>query len=156
MGTRELTPEERAKWTGPMNKSVEASPLKFARAGTSANDPYMIEVTNGQWEQDSRKPTLVIHIIKRSDIRPERAMEVVQHALADVFGRGAGEIAEKDYRNVAELKKRLGSNHVINEAHDSMTIIFPPGPIVYTRKTEFVRDKLAYALKVWHDRSAGW
>lgn len=156
MGTRDLTPEERARWAEPMNKAVDASPIKFARAGTGGNDPYLIEVGNGQWDQDPRKPTLVIHIIKRSDIAPARAMEVVQHALADVFGRGAGEKAEKDYRNVAELKKRLGANHVIDEAHDSMTIIFPPGPIVYTRKPEFVRDKLAHALRTWHERSMSW
>lgn len=156
MTTRMLTTAEQKKWAPAMNKSVEASPLIFAKAGENGNDPYMIEVTNGQWEQDPSKPTLVIHVIKRADIHPDRAVEVLQHALTDVFGRGVGRQAECDYRNVGELKRRLGKGNFIQEAHDSMTVIFPPGPIVYTRKTSWVRDQMAHAVRKWHERSMGW
>lgn len=153
---RQLTTAEQKKWAPTMNKSVEASPLIFSKAGEGGNDPYMIEVTNGQWEKDPSKPTLVIHVIKRSDIHPSRAVEVLQSALTDVFGRGVGKVAECDYRNVDELRKRLGTGNFIQENHDSMTVIFPPGPIVYTRKTAWVRDQMANAIRVWHERSSNW
>lgn len=156
MTTKMLTKDESRKWSERLVGNVGARPLKFARAGDDGRSPYMIEVTNGQWEADPTKKTLVIHVIKRADINPDRALEVVRSALVDVFGPHVGRTAECDYRNVGELRKRLGTGNMINESHDSMTIIFPPGPITYTQPPESVRARLAHALRVWHERSLSW
>ena len=156
MSTRTLTPDERRQWGEKINRDVKASPIVPADAGTGANDPYHIRVLNGQWDQDPSKPTLVIQVTKRVDIAPQRAVEVLQHALVDVFGPHPGPGVVKEYRDVAELKKRLREHHIVSEAHDTLTVIFPPGPIVYTRKVAAVRNAMAAALKKWHEASSSW
>jgi hypothetical protein len=156
MTTRTLNPKERAQWAGKLNGEVRPSALVFADAGEDGSGPYMIRVTNGQWEQDPRQKTLVIQVFKRVDIHPDKAVTVLQHALVDVFGPHAGAEAECDYRNVAELKKVMGANNVISEPHDTMTVIFRPGAVTRTRRPAYVRDRLAHEIRKWHERSLSW
>lgn len=151
-GIRELGPEEAKVWQQRIVDNVDASPLPFECAD-EATAPFIIEVTNGQSPEGK---TLIIHLIKRADLHPDRAIEVARHALVDVFGPDAGTQAECDYRNVAELKKKLGDEQMISEAHDSLTIIFPTSSIVYTRSRAWVRDQMAMALRRWYDKSLSW
>ena len=137
-------------------KDMSPSALVFSEAGTGANDPYMIRVTKGQWDQDPSKKTLVIQVTKRSDIDPNRAVAVAQHALQDVFGADGAKQAYCEYRNVHELKKRLGKDHIVDEPFDTMTIIFNPGPVVYTRKPSSVHNRMAAAFGKWHVKSETW
>lgn len=153
MTTKILTPEESRSWQRKIKDKVDAEPLVFARAD-EATAPFVLEVTNGQAPGGGKN--LIIHLIKRADIHPDKAVEIVQHALVDVFGAKVGEQAECDYRNVTELKKRYGEDQMISEAHDSLTVIFPPGPVVYTRSTKWVRDQMAMALRRWYDKSLSW
>lgn len=129
----------------------------FADAGdVASNDPYVLRVTNGQWDKDPSKKTLVIQVYKRQDIEPARAIEVIQSALHDVFGPRAAEQAECDYRNVSEIKKKLRMDRLPDGELDTATIIFRPGPIVYTQRPERVRDRMARSLREWHERSLNW
>jgi len=160
MSTKILSPDESKKWSDKLKKSTSASPLVFAR-GDEAFQPFLLEVTKGQSSTGGK--TLIIHVIKRADIEPERAEEIVRHALVDVFGKHAGVEAECDYRNVAELKKRFGPENVVNEPFDSMTIIFDRNPhtggvstIAYTRSIAWVRDKMTVALAKWYEKSRSW
>lgn len=148
-----MNPEEARAWQKKISETVDASPLPFARAD-DANSPFMLEVTNGQSPEGGK--TLIIHIFKRVDMHPQRAKEIAQHALHDVFGAEAAAQAELDYRDVKELKKRYGQDNIINEAHDSLTIIFRPGPIAYTRSRSWVRDQMAMALSRWYTKSLSW
>ena len=151
MTTKELTPEESREWRRKIEgKNVKAEPLVFARADQGAG-PFVLEVTNGQGPEGR---TLIIHVFKRGDVHPERAKEIVQHALVDVFGEQAGREAECDYRNISELKKRLG-NEMVNESHDSLTVIFG-GAVAMTRNRDWVRDNMALALARWYERSLSW
>ena len=149
--TRMLNPEEKARWGKKLNKDVTAKPLLFARAD-EANAPLQISVTNGQVPEGK---TLVLQFLKRPDIHPDRAVQIVQHALVDVFGRHAGAEAECDYRNIAELKKRMG-NEMVAEDHDSLTVIFMPGTVAYTRRPSWVRDRMADACRRWYEASRSW
>jgi hypothetical protein len=153
MATKLLNPEESRRWQSKIKDSVDASPLPFARAD-DATSPFMLEVTNGQSSGGGK--TLIIHIFKRADMHPKRAQEIAQHALHDVFGAAAAAQADLDYRDVKELKKRYGQDNMINEAHDSLTIIFRPGPIAYTRSRSWVRDQMAKALSHWYTKSLNW
>jgi hypothetical protein len=150
-GTRVLNSQERASWGQRLNKSVKTTPLIFAKA-EDANAAFQVSVTNGQVPEGK---TLIIQLEKRPDIDPRRAEEVAQHALIDVFGRTAAAQAECDYRNVKEVRSRMG-NEMVGEDLDHLTIIFSPGPIAYTRKPAWVRDQMALALKTWFDRSGSW
>lgn len=151
MTTRVLNPEEARVWQRRIKDTVDASPLVFDRA-EDGNAPFHLEVTNGQAPGGGK--TLIIHVFKRADIAPERAQEIVQSALVDVFG--VGHEAECDYRDVGELRKRFGDKHLASETHDSLTIIFPPGPIAYSRRAGWVRDKMALALFDWYRKSLTW
>ena len=158
MTSRRLTAEETAHWGKKLNNgSIKPEAMKFADSGTiKDNDPYVLRVTNGQWDKDPGKKTLVIQVYKRLDIPPDRAIEVIQSALIDVFGEKAGSQAECDYRNVGEIKKKLKMDKLPDGEHDTATIIFAPGPIVYTQRPERVRDRMALALRTWHERSLNW
>lgn len=149
--TRMLNAQEQAQWGKKLNKDVAAKPLLFAKA-EEANAPLQISVTNGQVPEGK---TLVIQFLKRPDIHPDRAVAIVQHALVDVFGRHAGAEAECDYRNVAELRKRMG-NEMVSEDHDSLTVIFMPGTVAYTRRPSWVRDRMADACRRWYETSKSW
>jgi hypothetical protein len=150
--TRILTPQESRDWQKKIKGQVKAEPLVFSKAD-DATSPFVLEVTNGQSPEGK---TLIIHIFKRTDVDPDKAVLIAQHALVDVFGPEAGAQAECDYRNVAELKKRFGPDHLASEILDSMTIIFKPGPIAWTRSRDWVRDSLAVALNRWYQKSSGW
>ena len=150
-GTRILGPQEQRQWSQKLNHEVGAKPLVFAKA-EDANAPFQISVTNGQSPEGK---TLIIQLVKRPDGPPDRAVVVAQHALVDVFGRDAGSQAECDYRDVKELRARMG-NEMVNEEHDSLTIIFKPGAITYTRRPEWVRDRLAAELRKWFEASSSW
>jgi hypothetical protein len=150
-GTKILNPQEQAQWGKKLNKGVDAKPLSFEKA-QEANAPFQISVTNGQVPEGK---TLIIQLLKRPDIHPDRAVQIVQHALVDVFGRHAGAEAECDYRNVAELRKRFG-NEMVSEDHDSLTVIFSPGTVAYTRRPHWVRDQMAAACRRWYDASRDW
>jgi hypothetical protein len=152
MTTKMLTPQESRAWQQKIKDHVQAAPLVFSKAD-DATSPFVLEVTNGQSPEGK---TLVIHILKRADVDPDKAVLIVQHALVDVFGPEAGAQAECDYRNVAELKKRFGPGNVIGEVLDSMTVIFKPGPIARTRGRDWVRDSLAVALNRWYQKSGSW
>jgi hypothetical protein len=151
-GTKILTPEESKKWQGRLkDKNLSAKPLSFERA-QDANAPFQVSVTNGQ---DPGGKTLIIQLEKRPDIDPDRALVIAQHALVDVFGPGAGQEAECDYRNVNELKKQLGKE-MVPENTDNLTIMFGPGVIAFTRRPNWVRDNMAAALRRWYDASGSW
>jgi hypothetical protein len=150
---RRLSVDESRQWEKKIADSVDASPLVFARADEGIG-PFVLEVTNGQGPNGAK--TLVIHMIKRMDLDPARAVEIARHALTDVFGPEAGAQADCDYRDVAELKKRYGDKHIVNETHDSMTVVFDSGVIPYTRSIESVRNQMADALRRWHERSLDW
>lgn len=152
MGTKVLTPQESRDWQKKIKDHVAAEPLVFSKAD-DATSPFVLEVTNGQSPEGK---TLIIHIFKRTDVDPDKAVLIAQHALVDVFGPEAGAQAECDYRNVSELKKRFGAEHLASEILDSMTIIFKPGPIAWTRSRDWVRDSLAVALNRWYQKSASW
>lgn len=152
MANKILTPDEAREWRRKIKGKVSAEPLAFSKAD-EATSPFFLEVTNGQ-HPDGR--TLVIHVFKRADIVPERAIEIVQHALTDVFGRDAALWADCDYRNVTELRKSFGDAHLASEVHDSLTVIFRPGPVALTRTRNWVRDQMAAALRRWYGRSLSW
>lgn len=152
MSTKILTVKESVEWQNKIKDKVGAEPLVFSKAN-EATSPFTLEVTNGQGPDGK---TLIIHVFKRADIDPRRAIEIVQHALIDVFGPDAGAQADCDYRDVRELKKRFGDNHLASEVHDSMTVIFGPGPIALTRPRAWVRDRMAMALRRWNDKSLSW
>ena len=152
MTTKVLNPEEARIWQQRIKDTVDATPLVFERA-EDANAPFHLEVTNGQAPGGGK--TLIIHVFKRADIARERAQEIVQSALVDVFGQGAGEQADCDYRDVVELRKRFGEKHLASETHDSLTVIFK-GSIAYSRRTEWVRDNMAAALFDWYRKSMSW
>jgi hypothetical protein len=150
---RILNRDERRVWQQRIKDTVDASPLVFDRA-EDGNAPFHLEVTNGQAPGGGK--TLVIHVFKRADIDPGRAQEIVQSALVEVFGPTAGAQAECDYRDVKELRAIFGDKHLASETHDSLTIIFPPGPISYSRRTDWVRDRMAAALFNWYRKSMSW
>ena len=153
MTTKILTQaESRAVAQKFKDKSVNAEPLVFSKAD-DATSPFVLEVTNGQSPEGK---TLVIHIFKRQDVVKDRAIAVVQHALVDVFGADAGAEADCDYRDVVALKKAYGSQMVVNEPMDSLTIIFRTGPVAYTRSRDWVRDRLATALNFRYQQSQKW
>ncbi len=56
---------------------------------------------------------------------------------------------------MSELKKRLG-DQMIKETHDSMTVVFAPGGVAYTRRPAWVRDRMAAALNRWYEQSTSW
>lgn len=149
---RRLTSEEQTHWSSKLNNDVSASPLEFARA-REANAPFQISVTNGQAPGGGK--TLIIQLQKRPDIRKERAVAVAQHALVDVFGATAGREASCDYRDVVEMRKRMGEEMVAEE-FDNLTIIFDPGVIVATHRTETVRTRMADACRRWFEVSKDW
>lgn len=146
-----LDAKEQAQWSKKLNNGVGAKALEFARA-EDANAPFQISVTNSQVPEGK---TLVIQFLKRPDLNPDQAVAIVQHALIDVFGRHAGAEAECDYRNVGEIKKRMG-NEMIAEDHDSLTVIFGPGTVAYTRRPAWVRDEMARACRAWYETSKSW
>ena len=150
--TRALSPKEQSEWSQKLNNEVGAKPLVFERA-EDANAPFQISVTNGQAPGGK---TLVIQLIKRPDISAGRAVEVAQHALIDVFGRHAGAGADLEYMDAAELKKRNGTDEAFVVKHDSLTIIFQPGPVASTRRAGWVRSQMAAALNKWHEASMRW
>jgi hypothetical protein len=152
MTTRILTAQESQVIAKKFEDKVSAAPLVFSRA-EDATSPFVIEVTRGQ-AADGK--TLVIHIFKRLDVPKSRAIEVVQHALIDVFGAETGAQADCDYRDVAALKRAYGREMVVDEPFDSLTIIFRPGLVVYTRTPNWVRDQMALALTRWYRSSLGW
>lgn len=135
-------------------KDAVPSPLKFSRAGEKSSEPYMVEVTNGQWDRDPKKKTLVIHIHVRPGINQERAKEVFQHALVDVFGAKPDNDFYMDFFDPAEFQIRYGTQPALTQF--TMNVIFSPGPIVDTRRPEFVRDAMAQAMAKWHGASASW
>lgn len=151
-GVRALSTDEQRHWSKKLNKDVVAAPLIFKRA-QDANAPFQISVTNGQGPGSGK--TLIIQLAKRPDIAPARAVEIVQHALIDVFGPTAGREAECDYRDVAELKKRMGKE-MVAENQDSLTVIFDPGRIAATRRPASVRTAMAEACRRWFEASESW
>jgi len=138
-----LTPEESRAWQSKIKNRVDADPLVFADA-KEAELPMALEVTNGQDPSGGR--TLVIHVFKRADISQDHAINVMQHALTDVFGAQAADQADCDYRNLKRLKERFG-DQMIRESCDTMTVIFRPGPIALTRDKNWVRNQLIQAIQ---------
>lgn len=153
MNSRILTPTESRRWQQKLTDDVSAKPLDFAVAD-DANAPFQVSVTNGQAPGGGK--TLVIQLMLRPDVRRERAVEVAQHALSDVFGREAGAEADLDYMDAAELKKRTGVDGKFVTNVDSLSIVFGPGRVSATRRPPWVRDQLAAALRRWWETSAGW
>lgn len=149
---KKLVGEEAERWQKKIPNHIDARPLVFAKAD-EIDSPFVLEVTNGQGPLGTK--TLVIQITKRADANKQRALLVVRHALADVFGADAGKVADCDYRDVAELRKRLGKE-MINEAHDHLTVVFDGGVVPAIRHRDWVRDQLAAALRRWWGESAGW
>lgn len=149
---RQLTPSEQAQWSSKLNNDVSAAPLQFARA-QDANAPFQISVTNGQAPGGGK--TLIIQLQKRPDITKERAIAVAQHALVDVFGKDAGREADCDYRDVAELRKRMG-REMVAEEFDNLTVIFNPGVIAAMYRPETVRTRMADSCRRWFELSESW
>jgi len=135
-------------------KDTVPSPLKFSRAGEKASDPYMVEVTNGQWDKDPRKKTLVVHVHVRPGINRERAKEIFQHTLVDVFGARPDGDFFLDFFDPEEFQTRYGTQPALTQF--TMNVIFFPGPIVDTRRPDVVRDAVAAAMRKWHEKSSAW
>lgn len=151
-------------------RNVSAKPMVMERAGISAGDPYLIEVTNGQWEGDPSEKTLVIHAQVRPGIPLERAKSVFQHAVIDVFkDQRVPAPRMMDWYDPAEEKAR-GNRPAL--AMISLTLIFFPGVItkddmgqvvkvvkdldaktfIATRRTSTIRDLVAAAMGVRHEQ----
>lgn len=149
MSTRILSQDESRQWQSKIKDSVGAKPLPFSKAD-DANAPFQISVTNGQAPEGK---TLIIQLVKRPDISAERAVEIVQHALVDVFGRHAGEEAECDYFDAEEMKRKFGQAAL---PVDALTVTFRPGPIALTRRPEWVRNQMAASTVRWFQASNSW
>jgi len=150
MTTKILTADESKKWQNKLDNNISASPLVFARAD-EANSPFMIEVTNGQ---DENGKNLIIHVFKRGDLDPEKALLIFKHALQDTFGRQGAIEGECFYINAAEMNKKMGGKTF---AHDSMDVTFHSGTTTACiRSKEWVRDRLAAGLRKWYERSFSW
>lgn len=153
MTTKMLNAEESRRWQKKLaNKTMGASPLQFSTAN-DLNAPFQISVTNGQAPGGR---TLVIQLVKLPGLSVPRATEIVQHALVDVFGAEAGRMAELDYLDAQELKKRASVDGRFVLDADSFSIKFPPGRISATRKCDWVRSNMAAALMRWYQASQSW
>lgn len=148
---------------------INPRPLVMERAGVSASDPYLIQVTNGQWEGDPGEKTLVISVQVRPGIVLERAKSVFQHAVIDVFTERVPAPRMMDWYDPAEEKAR-GNKPAL--ALISLTLIFFPGVItkdnagqvvkvtkdldakafIATRRPSTVRDLIAAAMRSRHDQ----
>lgn len=142
---------------------INPKPLVMERAGISAGDPYLIEVTNGQWEGDPSEKTLVIHAQVRPGIALERAKSVFQHAVIDVFTERVPAPRMMDWYDPAEEKAK-GNKPAL--AMISLTLVFFPGVItagvpvkdrdakvfIATRRPATVRDMIAAAMRIRHEQ----
>lgn len=142
---------------------IAPRPLVMERAGIGAGDPYLIQVTNGQWEGDPREKTLVISAQVRPGIVLARAKAVFQHAVIDVFTERVPAPRMMDYYDPAEEKAR---GNVPALAMISLTLVFFPGVVtdgvpvrdrdakafIATRRPSTVRDMMAAAMRDRHEQ----
>ena len=142
---------DKAKARAALRDVKPPSALVFERGNDAG---YVIEVTNGQWERDPSQKTLIVHAFVKPGIPMARAHEVFQHALVDVFGEHPDNDHHVDYYDPAEFRQRFNTAPVMTS--HTMTVIFAPGPVVYTRRPEFVRNAMIVAMRKWHDASASW
>jgi hypothetical protein len=142
---------------------IKPQALVMERAGISVGDPYLIEVTNGQWEGDPREKTLVIHAQVRPGVEIERAKAVFQHAVIDVFTEHVPAPRMMDYYSPVEEKAK---GNMATLPMVSLTLIFFPGVVtagvpaldrdaktfIATRRPSTVRDMIAAAMRARHEQ----
>jgi hypothetical protein len=147
---------------------INPRPLVNERAVIGAGNPYVLDVTNGQWEGDPRLKTLVVKAQVAPGVPLERAKAVFQLAAIDTFGETVPAPRLLDWYNPA-LEKVPVSPLVL------LTLIFFPGIIHYgpdkkvsrvepltdaqvfiaTRRPSTIRDVMAYNMRLRHEETKG-
>lgn len=148
-GVRYLTHKESATWRERIERTSRraCTPLKFSQA-MGDDMPLPLEVVRNDQQQ------VVVHIFRRPDIPAEKADPVVSSAIAQVFGKPSESMRDPKtgalkgcfYRDEEAIRVSEGLKRKVLPS-DSWYLEFPPEISMILPDSDYLRDKLALAVK---------
>lgn len=148
-GVQYLTPDESASWRDKIERCSKraCTPLKFSQA-MGDDMPLPLEVVRND------QGRVVVHVFRRPDIAYEKGDAVVAKAIKEVFGpprpsqidAKTGELKDCFYRDEEEIRVAAGLKRKVLPT-DSWYTEFPEDVSMVLPNTDYLRDKLALAVK---------